>query len=276
VIPLVFDDIIFDFDEWKKKEPHTIQRYTSFIGKPAEWLLDPIIDKLHPLLEEALKYSNEKISALLSAYEKENINPLYLNEIEFFEWIKSKDKEVDQLIKIGISSIATEGTASGLAGVAGLLTDIPISFGLILFFSNKISLSYNLNILDSKIRIEMLKAISAASTGSLEIKKSIISTFETPNEAISKETWKTINKSTDNLHSTILVARSILNTLGVNISKRKVVQFLPGLGAITGGVINGLWANESLQAIKVYSRYLLVKEYLSNNNPTYYNYLINK
>ncbi|MCB1143472.1 MAG: EcsC family protein, partial [Leptospiraceae bacterium] len=200
------DDILFDYDEWKKKEPSVAQKITSMIARPAEWLINPIIDKIHPILEETLKKSNAKIADIIHTTADELENPLEMKEEDFLKWMETQDESVDRWITGGIASISAEGTASGFIGLAGLLTEIPISFGTILFFANKIAFQYYLNITDEQTNLEVLKAISAGSAASLESKKDCISGFESTSSTLHKDTWKSLTKSTEGLHHSVFIA----------------------------------------------------------------------
>jgi hypothetical protein len=144
----------------------------------------------------------------------------------------------------------------GFLGFNALLAEVPVSFGTILAFANKIAATYHIDITNEDTQIEILKAITAGSSSSLEIKNESTSTFSLSNIVIQKVSWGSLASGKIYAgNSALIVVKQILKTLGVGISRRKAAQFLPGLGAVTGGLINGGWANESLNAVKEYCRY---------------------
>jgi len=251
-----------EFEEWKSREPGTIEKVSGFVGKPVEVVIQPFIEKIGPLLEDVLKNSNKFISEAVQNNHEEMKDVTKFTPDEFVEWHKSADEATDSLVKAGIATLSAEGAVGGFLGFNALLAEVPVSFGTILAFANKIAATYHLDITNEDTQVEILKAITAGSSSSLDAKNETTSTFTTSNIIIQKASWGSIAKGDMyTANAVVQVVRQILKALGISISRRKATQFLPGLGAITGGVINGAWANEALNAVREYSRYSVSLKY---------------
>ena len=251
-----------EFDEWKNREPGTIEKISGFVGKPVEMVIQPFIEKIGPLLEDVLKNSNKYIAEAIQNSHEPPIDITKFTPDEFVEWHKKADSDSDTLIKAGITALSAEGAVGGFLGFNALLAEVPVSFGTIIAFANKIAVTYHLDVSNEATQVEILKAITAGSSSTIESKTEATSTFSISNIIIQKTSWGSI--ASGNLYganSVILTVRQLLKTLGIGISKRKATQFLPGLGAVTGGVINGAWANESLNGVREYCRYTVTQKY---------------
>jgi hypothetical protein len=253
-----------EFEKWKKNPPNAVQRGMGFVFKPVEFLIKPFCNAAAPLLEGVLKGANNFISDTLQKWSGEMIDIVALSEDEFITWLKHADINAKNWITGGISALTAEGAGTGLGGLALIAVDIPASFGLILGFANKITLTYQLDITDEEVQILILKAISAGSETSVNGKLSSASTIKAVSNIITKQTWKSMEqaplKSLPNLIATI---RALLKRLGINITKRKAGQLIPAIGAITGGVINGSWAAVALEAVRQCARVSIVECYYS-------------
>ncbi len=237
------------------KVPNVIQRGTGFITKPIEFLLKPFINKATPLFEGVFKGSNNFIASALKKRTGNIIDIQELKEEDFETWIKEQDVKAKNYVTAGIGALSAEGGATGLGGFALLAIDIPASFGLILGFANQIALTYQLDITEENVQIEILKAISAGSETTLEGKTSAIATLKVASNIINKQTWKSMGQATKgSLPNIIFAIRAFLKKLGVNVTKRKAAQLIPVLGAVSGAVINGSWSSDALEAVRQYSR----------------------
>jgi len=259
--------VLNEFDIWKNLPPNIIQRGTGFIFKPVGFILKPFIKKIAPLLEGVVKGANQYISEVIQKWTGEIIDIYDLNDHEFEEWLHERDKVAKNWANGGIAAMIAEGAGTGLGGFALLAADIPASFGLIIGFSNKISLSYQLDITNEEVQVEILKAIAVGSETSLDGKITAVSTMKSVSNIIEKTTWKAMaDAPAQSLPKLIINIRTFLQKLGINITKRKAGQLLPIIGAVSGGVINGSWAADSLEAVRQLSRLSVVESYYSKRN----------
>jgi hypothetical protein len=258
------DSVKKEFEKWANTPPNAVQRGIGFVFKPVEFLIKPFCTAAAPLLEGVLKGANNFIADALQKRSGEVENITSLSEDEFTKWLKNADITAKNWVTGGIAALTAEGAGTGLGGFALLAADIPASFGLILGFANKIALTYQLDITEEDVQVEILKAISAGSETSMEGKLSSTSTMRAVSNIITKQTWKSMEKApVKSLPKLIITIRSLLKKLGINITKRKAGQLIPAIGAISGAVINGSWGADALEAVRQCARVSIVESYYS-------------
>ncbi|MCB1143756.1 MAG: EcsC family protein [Leptospiraceae bacterium] len=258
------ENINHDYEAWIQTPPNIIQRGLGILSGPIEYLLQPIMKSVAPLLEGVLKSSNQYISEVVKNWSGEVIDIESLSKEEFETWFTQKDIAARDWVSAGVAALSIEGAGTGLGGLALLAADIPASFGLIIGFSNKIALTYQLDISNEEIQIEILKAISAGSETSLKGKVESAVNLKTTASILSRQSWTAMRKSPEqSLPKLIIAVRSILKNLGINLTKRKATQIIPVIGAATGAVINGSWASDSLEAVRQFARKSVTESYYS-------------
>lgn len=257
--------VLQDYENWKNIPPNVIQYVFGKATKPVEFLLKPFVKRIAPLLEGVLKGLNNYIAQAIENWTGKVVDINNLSEKEFEEWVERADKKSRNLATAGIASLTAEGAGTGLGGFTLLAVDIPASFSLVIGFANKIALTYQLNIINEKVQIELLKAISVGSETTVNGKLESASTLKVITEIITKKTWKSMEEAPiKSLPKIISFIRSILKQMGINITKRKALQLIPVAGAIVGGVINGSWGADVFEAVRQYSRLSIVETYYNS------------
>ena len=259
-----------DFEKWKNTPPNAIQRGTGIITKPVEFALKPFIEKISPLLENTLMSLNDYLAKAIQKFNKEEdkefIDLQSVSREEFEEWLRKKDKITKQLVTSGVAALTTEGAGTGLGGFALIAVDIPASFGLILTFANLIALNYELDIYAEEIQEELIKSITVGSETTIEGKLEAMTTLKMALKCINTTTWKAMAKApAKSMPGLIIAVKSFLKKMGVNLTKRKAAQLIPGLGAVAGGVINASWGLDALEAVRQIMRNLIVQAYNENS-----------
>ncbi len=254
-----------EFYSWKVAPPNLMQRSVGILTSPIGLLVSPFVKSATPLLEKALRNSNKYISEAIYGYSNKIITISDLSEEEFRNWLKESDRKAKKWLNAGIATAAAEGASTGLGGFALLAVDIPVSFGIILAYSNKIALTYQINITTEEAQLEILRAISAGSETSVKGKIDSISKMKVISNIITKSTWKSVEKApVSSLPGIILLVRNILKKMGINISERKAAQLIPIISAVSGGAINAAWASDALEAVRQYSRISVAEAYFNN------------
>lgn len=260
-----YEKVTREFDEWKNREPGTIEKVSGFVGKPMEVVLQPFVEKVGPLLEDALKHTNRYIAEAIQSNQEEIIDITKFTPDEFVNWHQKADEYSGKLHKAGIAALSTSGAVGGFLGFGTILAEVPISFGTILAFANKIAATYNIDITQEESQVEILKAITVGSSDDNGMKQESVSGLSVSNVIIRKASWTSFARgSAYTAGSLAHITTKFLKLLGLGISRRKAAQFIPGLGAVTGGVINGAWADESLGAVREYCRYSVTKRYFES------------
>jgi hypothetical protein len=258
-----------EYDAWEKTPPNIINKTIGALTAPVAYLLNPVMKRAAPLLEGVISGANNYIAAAIDAVSGKI--PVFedMDEKNFSEWFTEADINARNWRTAGLAAMATEGGALGAGGVFLILADIPVSFGIIMGFANKIALSYGLPIKTEEIQIAILKAISAGTANNIKEKAAAAYTMRVTDKTLQEETWQQMYKmSLDNVLSTeklIAAVREILKKMGVTITKKKATQLLPALGAAMGAGINAAWAADALEAVRQYSRQWAVENYVKHN-----------
>ena len=253
-----------DFEKWRNTPPNLIQRGMGTVFTPVEFLLRPFVNAAAPLLEGVVKGANNFIADTIQKFSGELVDVNEFSELEFKEWIKRADIAAMNWVTGGIAALTAEGVATGLGGFKLLAVDIPASFGLIISYANKIALTYQLDITDEEVQVELIKAISAGSETSAKGKLSSTASLRTVSNIIAKQSWKSMEKApAKSLPKLIFTIRALVKKLGYNITKRKAAQLVPIIGGVTGGAINGSWAADALEAVRQFSRMSVTETYYS-------------
>lgn len=255
-----------EFEKWKTSPPNVVQRATGYITKPVEFLLKPFIDKIAPLLENSIVGINNYLSkAIVKLSRKDSeifIDVESIREQDFELWLKEKENTTKNLVAGGVTALIAEGAITGLGGFALIAVDIPASFSLILTFANMIALTYELDIYDEVIQEEIIKAITIGSETTIKGKLQAMATLRVALKTINTTTWKAISKAqAKTMPGLIAAIRSFLKKIGLNLTKRKATQLIPGIGAIAGAVINASWGLDSLEAVRQISRNMIIQAY---------------
>jgi hypothetical protein len=256
-----------EYEQWENTPPNVVNEKLGKITRPLELALKPFIKKVAPLLEDVVSKTNEYIADAIEKISDKSPDFENMDEKNFGEWFAKADKSANDWKVGGITAMTAEGAATGAGGFALLLIDIPAAFGLILSFSNKIALTYGLPIKNEEIQIAILQAISAGSESSLKEKASAVFALKQAQKTL-QMSWKRIyQQGADNFSAMMIVAvKDILQKLGVKVTKRKISQIVPVVGAGIGAAINGAWALDALEAVRQFSRKWIIDAYSSKGN----------
>jgi len=255
-----------EFEQWEKQPPNSVNRGLSKITAPIALAFSPVMKKIAPLLEGVVSGANDIVASAVEKVSDEIPDIENLDRKSFEIWFAKADNSARNYKSLGIASLTAEGGASGIGGVTFLLADIPASFALILSFANKIALTYGLPIKSEDIQIAILQAITAGSADNLKEKMQMILALKQTEKTLIT-TWKKIyQQSLDNVLSTgriIVIVREFLKKIGINVTKRKAGQIIPIISGVSGAVINGAWASDTLEAVRQFSRNWIVQKYFS-------------
>jgi len=257
-----------EYDAWEKSPPNIINKGVGTLTAPIAYVLNPIMKRIAPLLEEAVAGANSYIASAIEGVSGKIPDFGSMDEKLFSEWFADADARAKNWKTAGIAAMATEGGALGAGGIFLILADIPASFGIIMAFANKIALSYGLPIKTEEAQLAILKAVSAGSANNIKEKAAAAFALRATGKTLQEKTWRQIYKlSVDNVLSTeklIVLAREILKKLGVTVTEKKASQLLPAIGAAVGAGINAAWAADALEAVRQYARQWTAENYVKH------------
>ena len=151
-----------------------------------------------------------------------------------------------------------ERAAAGAAGVPGLIADIPVLVTLNLRAIAEYATYYGFDVASQRERVFAMNVLGLASSPSDAAKGPVMSQLaRIAADAAKKKTWKTLEK-----HVFVEVVQQIARALGIRLTKAKLFQAVPIMGAAVGGGFNAYYtARVCDAAYHLYRERFLAEKY---------------
>ena len=152
----------------------------------------------------------------------------------------------------------TEGAAAGAAGVPGLIIDVPTLIALNLRAIAEYATYYGFDVASQRERLFAMHVLGLASSPSDAAKMSVMAQLaRIAADAARKKAWKDIEKT-----ALATVIKEIAKALGVRLTKAKLAQAIPIIGAAVGGGFNAYYtARVCDAAYHLYRERFLAEKY---------------
>ena len=152
----------------------------------------------------------------------------------------------------------TEGAAAGAAGVHGLIIDVPALITLNLRAIAEYATYYGFDVASQRERLFAMHVLGLASSPSDAAKMSVMAQLaRIAADAAKKKAWKDIEKE-----ALATVIKEIAKALGVRLTKAKLAQAIPIIGAAVGGGFNAYYtARVCDAAYHLYRERFLAEKY---------------
>lgn len=232
--------------EWQQKTPSVIAQAMNKALAPVSWLISTVIP-------------TKAISGALVAFDGiaqflTDSNDIKRDgAVDSIEELRHKDLQLSDKMANEVHNWAnavatTEGGATGVFGLPGIIADIPALITMSMRVIHKIGLCYGYECNTEAEKKFILGIMSAAGANTVEEKTVAISTLQAMSVAITKTTWKKMaEKAAQNkygIDAAILAIRAIAKQLGINLTKRKSLQAIPVVGAGVGAAMNLAFIND--------------------------------
>lgn len=159
---------------------------------------------------------------------------------------------MEDLDKISASSMAggkvlagLEGAGTGAGGFMTIAADIPALLAIIFRYIQQIAHTYGF---DTKAPEEQLFVLNILGLGSADqgAKSAFLRNLNQIAVGVAKNAgWKDLEKS-----ALVLLIKKIAQAIGYKLTKRKLAQLIPIIGAAVGGGANYAYADDVLQAAR--------------------------
>ena len=191
-----------------------IEGLVSVANDAAQWSVRP-----EAIFEEFRKAGHATVHG------HEDITHLGLEEIDkTVGWLGAKYK--------GIALV--EGAGAGFAGVAGLAVDIPTLITLNLRAIGEYAAYYGFDTTTQAERLFAFNVLALASSPTDSSKAvAMAQLIKIAQDVAKKATWKELEKS---LY--VKIIQEIAKSLGIRLTKAKLAQSIPAIGAAVGGGFN--------------------------------------
>lgn len=254
-----------EINEWKNIKPSVLSEVSSFIFKPAVWIVQKVVPE--KAIQGVIEGCNGLSKFLIdnNSFKKEckieNIGDLKSRKLEFCDDLANSVHNWANGIAIA------EGGITGAAGLPGMAADIPAIITLAFRTINKIGLCYGFENNTEAGKQMVLSILSASSANSIAEKQAALMTLRQIQVIITKTTWKkmttTAFKNEFSKEAGILAIKALAKQLGINLTKRKALQAIPIIGAAVGASVNGAYINDvAWAARRVFQEAWLNEKYI--------------
>lgn len=231
---------------WKSRSPSVISRAAGYALKPVSWAIGKVVPP--SAVEAALRgahwaasrtFSEERIvrDAGVGCYEE-------LNSLE----LEALDRLARDIHRYAVGYAVLEGGTTGAAGLAGIAADIPAVIMIALRTIQGIGTCYGYR---SNLDVEReynLGILSVAGANSLKEKTSSLLFLRELQVTILHNTFKAMGEKaatrTLGKEAAIVGLRNLARRLGVNLTKRKLLQAIPATGAAIGAAVNATFISD--------------------------------
>jgi hypothetical protein len=231
--------------EWKKEEPGTISKSFGLVIEPLAWLVNKVVPEKG--MRAALDFSNS-----VGEWCADEGDILRDGKVTSIGELKSKglklsDKLADDVHNWAVGLAVVEGAGTGFFGLPGSAVDVPAIITFALRTIHKIGLCFGYKCKSETERKFILGVLSASGANSITEKVAALTALRSIEVTLTKVTWKKMaEKAAENQLSkeaAILSVKQLAKQLGINITKRKALAAIPGIGAFIGGSVNGWYIN---------------------------------
>ena len=152
----------------------------------------------------------------------------------------------------------TEGLVAGAAGVPGLIADVPALMALNLRAIAEYATCYGFDVSSQRERLFVMHVLGLASSPNDAAKVKVMAQLQKlAADAAKKKTWKELEK-----HVLAGIIKKIAKALGIRLTKAKLAQAVPIMGAAVGGGFNAYYTARVCDAAwHLYRERFLARKY---------------
>ncbi len=262
-----------DIRAWEAAAPGVVGRAAGFLAKPVGGFVQMIPTGI---VEKALKSANSVGKNLADVQDI-----LRDGEVTAVGMLRQKDLRLcdalaDKVHNRAIGLAAAEGGATGITGLPGIVADVPALMVLVLRTIHKIGYCYGYAAKTPEEDAFALQILAAASANSQQEKAGALmamAELEHRLQAVDATGTAPICRDSLGRETVLLLIQRLARQVGVNLTKRKMMEMVPGLGAIVGAAMNGNYLQDAGWAArrKFQSRWLRERypELRDMENPTF-------
>jgi hypothetical protein len=239
-------DQVNAIEKWKKEDPGVVSQKFGFAIEPLAWLVNKVVPG--KAVRGALDFSNS-----MAQWLTDTGDVLRDGGVSSLGELRSKslelsDKLADEVRNWAIRVAVVAGAGTGILGPLGIAVDVPAIITLALRTIHKVGVCYGYECSSEIDKKFVLEVMSASGANSISEKVGALTALRSIEVALAKVTWKKMAEkaaeSQLSKEAAILALKNLAKQLGINITKRKALAAIPGIGAAVGGSINGWYIKE--------------------------------
>lgn len=231
-------------EAWTTRPPGALARVMGFLERPLEraWsrvperVLQDLGRAVYGVLSTVLDTSEKTLAEravldLVCAEVGREISDL--REVRRVD-LRALDRVARRSVEAHRRAAAVEGGVSGLAGLPGLVMDVPALYGLIFRMIQEISLAYGFPVAPPSERIHILKVLDVGHRSDPEARRNGLQEIEAVQGLLHA------GVPTREIEKQVLLRglQALAEKLGVELAHRKLAQALAVVGSVVGAGVN--------------------------------------
>ena len=238
VVVQYVEGVLAEQDAYRKAPPSSLPRAVRAVAAP----LGAVTRRLIPpeVIEAAIRGAEWAAS---SSIRKAAIQ-------HDFSDLAACDEAAAEVRRWALGYAVTGGGAAGAFGALGLAIDIPATITLALRTVRLTGLCYGFGADTEAERLHILDVLQLAGANGREERLAAIERLARERSEMSPEEWGKIVNMTGQSAGTVAATRRVAQTLGVNLTTRKMAQAVPFVGAAIGAGVNAAFQNDVAAAAR--------------------------
>jgi len=234
-----------EIDKWRNPPSSWIRSIVKTINEPIDWVGQKISETpylgevLQKVAQGCMTLANDaaqftvRADAIFEEYRDDGHEVHGLKDIADLD-LEQVDKTVGYLSTKYIGLVAFEGAGTGLVGAPGLVVDIPVFFGACLRAIGEYATYHGFDVDLQKERIYILSVMSMALSPTDASKAAaMVHLTKISGEIGRRATWKELERN-----AFVKMLQELFKALGIRLTKAKLAQVVPAVGAVAGGGFN--------------------------------------
>jgi len=271
------DKVLQEINVWEQEKPGSFFKAIDILGAPIRLMASSVPEEIKRSVGAAIMGFMEMLKDLsFWTFSDRNI----LNEarkagitVDRVSDLANHDLEkLDKIARSYFSSnkliAALEGAGCGLGGLALIAADIPVLLGISFRSIQQIGSAYGFNMQDPDMAPVIMSVFYAGTGVTVAVKSSVMADMHIAAAALAREmTYKEIAEKTKTGVIVDLLSKSshaLPKQIAENITKRKLSQFIPIVGAAIGAGFNYWFMGN----IVISAQMIFRKLYLERKHPT--------
>lgn len=266
---------LVSIEEWKNPTPSFFSRAISYVDKPLDFVGELVLktpwlgDVLQKSVRGVLSVANDaaqytvRSKAIIAEFSAAGHQVSTLRDIRSLD-LEDVDAMVGWLSAKYKALAAAEGAGTGLIGAPGIAIDVPALLSINFRAIGEFATYYGFEIGRQEERIFALAILHYAASPKDASKGLLMAEVaKVTKQVASKKTWETLNQS-----ALVKIIEAIATKIGIKLTKGKLGQTIPFVGAGVGGSFNAYFTEKVCEAAYYYYRERFIKNKENQQNET--------
>ena len=247
---------LVEISKWEQQKPSVVNTGMNKIFSPMSKFTRKVIPEV--VVEKAIYHAHDISQKLAS--KNDILKNAGVNTIEELRHkdLALSDKLASSVHKWAIGFAGSEGFATGLGGTATMVADVGAVIVLAFRTIHKIAMCYGYEVKSAEDKEFVLNILSVSGANDMKEKKEALLALKS--DFLQKKIIEEVLMSN--------LVKKVAKQLGINLTKRKLMQIMPIIGAGIGAAVNASYINDiAWTARRSYQlKWLADNEYIDANN----------